>query len=86
MIKNLKIGEDVHTLLKRACHKDETFGEGIRRIVTEADFLPQLKDILAKTIERVEASKKRGGGDVGAPDDLIRIVGRFIDHVEQRGK
>jgi len=54
--------------------------------VTEADFLPQLKDILAKTIESVEALKKGVVRDVCASDDLIRVVGRFIDHVEQRGK
>lgn len=85
-MKQIKIEDEHHALLARHCSKAETYGQCIYKLLEGEPFVQRLKEVLPKTVERVENMKKTGQPDGNAADDLIRVCGWIIYICEQRSR
>ena len=83
-MKNIKIEDDAHKALSGYCPKSKTYGECIADLLAGEPFTTRLKQVLPRTVERVEANKKGGRVDLSASDDLIRVCQWIVDTCEMR--
>jgi hypothetical protein len=83
-MKNIKIEDDVHRILSQYCPKAKTYGECIRDLLATEPFVSRLKEVLPRTIERIEKAKKSGRPDFSMADDLVRVCQWIIESSELR--
>lgn len=83
-MKNIKIAEDAHEALADFCPKSKTYGECILELLSGEPFVSRLKEVLPRTIERVETAKKGERHDLSMADDLVRVCEWIIDTSEVR--
>lgn len=64
--------------------KGESFDKIVDDHLSEARHIPKIKEVLSRTIARVERNKKQGLLDLTVADDLIRTIQNFIKDIEAR--
>lgn len=86
VMKTLKIENVVHEQLTKMGSKNQTYSEIIAELILEEPYASELRDVAERTSVEIEKGKQSGHMPMIIGDELLRVIQKFLKHVENRQK